>query len=388
MAQIRLAAHVTGVVQQRKVLPLFVIGLERDSCATNGAACRRLAMTYPAAANLLCIAHTLCHVGERFELDVLDEFMTPGLDLVWGRAPHHGAKDLWKETVAPATTPGYSNIRWYAKAEIEFVIAEAGTRRLRDFLYKCQERDYGEATTKKMIKIYEEKGEPARLGSYVHRATHAHVHRSVHTHATPHTHHPSTHTHACTGELLRLQLAGMLDMRIVVSSTYELEGDRLEILLVFDRVEALRALGRALRNREDGILPNADAVLRRLMELKKGVKFEKFFHGHGIATGKLDKLEKVDSTLYQGQERDAWLVKYEDGHEEHFEEEELRSGKDGPAPAGQVNITYHTTLNHSLAHSLTYLITFIVTHLLASVPHLSSVRNIGWQARAHCAQHA
>ena len=32
------------------------------------------------------------------------------------------------------------------------------------------------------------------------------------------------------------------------------------------------------------------------------------------------------------QEHDAWLVKYPDGFTEHFEEEELRSGKDGPAP--------------------------------------------------------
>jgi hypothetical protein len=53
----------------------------------------------------------------------------------------------------------------------------------------------------------------------------------------------------------------------------------------------------------DGILPNVDAVLRGLMELKKGVKFEKHFHGHGISTGTLCKLEKVDSTLYPGQER-------------------------------------------------------------------------------------
>jgi len=52
-----------------------------------------------------------------------------------------------------------------------------------------------------------------------------------------------------------------------------------------------------------------------------------------VCTGKLDKKEKVDSTLYPGQERDAWIVKYEDGTTEHFEEEELRSGKDGPGPA-------------------------------------------------------
>ena len=81
-------------------------------------------------------------------------------------------------------------------------------------------------------------------------------------------------------------------------------------------------------------LPNVDAVLRRLQVLKKGVVVEKYFSGEGIAKGKLIKKEKVQSTLYPGEERDAGTVRYDaDGFEEDFEEEELRSGKDGPAPA-------------------------------------------------------
>ena len=129
-------------------------------------------------------------------------------------------------------------------------------------------------------------------------------------------------------------LRRMLDVRIVVKTTYELEGDRLEILLAFDRIEKLRAFGRAVKANEDGVLPNVEGILRRLIKLEKGVVMEKFFAGHGVCKGKLVKMEKVDSTLYQGQQRDAWLVRYEsDGHEEHFEEEELRLGKDGPPPA-------------------------------------------------------
>lgn len=130
----------------------------------------------------------------------------------------------------------------------------------------------------------------------------------------------------------------MLDMRILVKTTYELEGDRLEILLMYDRIEALRALGRSISMGDDGVLPNVDvidAVLRHSMLLQNGVQLEKHFDGHGSAKGKLVKKEKVDSTLYEGQERDAWLVTYDDGHQEHFEEEELRSGRPGPAPSGQ-----------------------------------------------------
>jgi len=63
------------------------------------------------------------------------------------------------------------------------------------------------------------------------------------------------------------------------------------------------------------------------------VAVEVLLHLDVLLERKLDKKEKVDSTLYPGQERDAWIVKYGDGTSEHFEEEELRSGKDGPAPA-------------------------------------------------------
>ena len=289
-----LCSHINDLLgRKRGVPPMNVIGFSRDSVSTNGAACRRLKLIYTAAVDMLCICHTLCHVGEHFHLPTLGAFMTPWLELVGGRNPHAGAKMLWKETVAPATVPGYSHVRWYAKAEIIFVIAEAGTRRLRDFLLELEQRNYGEATRINMQRIYDNQG-----------------------------------------DMLRLEIAGMLDMRKLVSTTYELEGDRLEILLIYDRVEALRAVGNSLRTRADGMLPNVDAILRRLMDLKPGVKIEKYFDGHGVCVGTLKKKEKVDSTLYPGEEREAWLVSYADNTEEHFEEDELRSGKDGPAPTG------------------------------------------------------
>jgi hypothetical protein len=292
---VQLAAHTLDVVVRKRNVPAsYVVGLSRDSVAVNGAACRRLMVTMTSACDLLCICHTLCHVGARFELTVLDKFMTPWLELVGGRSPHAGAKMLWKESVSPAVVPGYSNVRWYAKAEIIFVIGEAGTRRLRDFLVELENRDYGEATTDKMLEIYNQEG-----------------------------------------DTLRLQIAAMLDIRILVRTTYEMEGFRLEILLTFHRIQILRALGRSIKNQDDGVLPNVDGVLRVLMTLKKGVRFEKFFHGHGIAVGTLSSEETIASSLYPGQDRPAWLCTYPDGHREHFEEEELRSGKAGPSPAGQ-----------------------------------------------------
>ena len=41
------------------------------------------------------------------------------------------------------------------------------------------------------------------------------------------------------------------------------------------------------------------------------------------------------SSLDPGQECQAWLTKFADGTVEHFEVEELRSGKCGPTPNGQ-----------------------------------------------------
>lgn len=291
----QLATHVTDLVmRKRRIAPTDLVGLSRDSVSTNGAASARLQLAFPVAADMLCFCHTLCHVGEHFELPVLSEFRTPWLELVGGRNPHMGAKMLWKDIVSPAKVPGFSNVRWYSWAEIVFVIAEAGMHSLDRFLTEVTDREYGDATRSKLIEL-------------------------------------------CRGpkrEALEIELAALLDMRELVKTTYELEGDRLEVLLLYDRIEKLRAIGKAIKQYDDGVLPNVDAVLRKRLELKKDVKIMKHFNGHGICEGKLLKMEKIDSTLYPGQERNAWLVKYEDGVTEHFEEEELRFGRPGPPVPG------------------------------------------------------
>eukprot|EP00965_Chrysotila_dentata_P005896 193639-Pleurochrysis_carterae.AAC.1 len=50
-------------------------------------------------------------------------------------------------------------------------------------------------------------------------------------------------------------------MRVLVKFTYELEGDRLEILLAYERIEQLHQLGQSLCANGFGVLPNLDAVL-------------------------------------------------------------------------------------------------------------------------------
>jgi hypothetical protein len=214
----------------------MLVGLSRDSVGVNGAACRLLMQsTFTCAVDMMCISHTLNNVGRRISFDILREFMTPWLDLVGGRNPHRGAQQLWKATVYPMQVPGFSNTRWYAAAEIQFVLAE-NYHHLADFIDKLGHHDYGDATLAKMKAVFSV--EDKRYA-------------------------------------LQLQLAAMLDMRELVKVTYELEGDRLELLLVYDRIEGLRNRFRAIRNGHDGVLQNVDAVLRNAVKLRNGTKMSK-----------------------------------------------------------------------------------------------------------------
>lgn len=113
----------------------------------------------------------------------------------------------------------------HTKAEIEFVLAQH-FEKLPGFLRELDQRGYGEATRRKLADIIKDSKEKSGL--------------------------------------LKLQLAAMLDFRSVVrTTTYELEGDRLELLLVHERIECLRVLGRRIICGEEGCTPILDAVLRQ-----------------------------------------------------------------------------------------------------------------------------
>jgi hypothetical protein len=267
---------------------------------------------YINSADTLCISHTISNAGERIILPILAEFTTPWLELVGGRDPHAGAKALWKSMVSPQVVPGYSKVRWWSKAEIWFVKAENFSQ-LRPFVRLLQDRDIGDATTVKMATILRD--------------------------------------HALT---LQLELAAMLDVRCLVSTTYDLEGDRLEVLLVFRRIEELRALGRSLGANADGVLPNVDSVLRANAKLEKGLEIEKVFPGHGTFTASVIDWETCESTLYPGKQRTAFRVRYPaDGAEEDFEEEELQ-----PKIITR-NMPERKRLADALAEAFTYLETRI-----------------------------
>lgn len=137
--------------------PSQVVCLSRDSVLVNGATCRILQEgLFNCAENQLCIAHTLNNVGERINLPTLKEFMSPWLDLVGESDPHKGAQSLWKQAVHPHSVPGFSAVRWYATAEIQFVLAE-NFDKLPAFLNDLNAKKYGDATRSKLCQILADK---------------------------------------------------------------------------------------------------------------------------------------------------------------------------------------------------------------------------------------
>ena len=82
--------------------------------------------------------------------------------------------------------------------------------------------------------------------------------------------------------LLELQIAAHLDLQLLTSTTYALEGDRLEILLTFRRTEALRLLGQSIQDplQVRNVLRNVSALIaRNASDIRVGAVFKKQFPG-------------------------------------------------------------------------------------------------------------
>ncbi|KAK3252667.1 hypothetical protein CYMTET_38048 [Cymbomonas tetramitiformis] len=105
----------------------------------------------------------------------------------------------------------------------------------------------------------------------------------------------------------------------MLKTTYALEGDRLEILLAYCRVEALRSYGRQLQEYAEsaGLLPTLDVILARLVTPAVGMAVQKAFPGHGMFTGYITMVDKEDP--------EHWIyhIKYEDDDSETMDAEEL-----------------------------------------------------------------
>ena len=229
--------------------------ITRDGCAVNHAAGRTLSTTFSFADDLICFCHLLSLVGGHMNFPELMEFMTAWLLLVQSSP---AARELFSSLIGVAMKR-FSNIRWNSKSEVIIQIGE-NFGIVPDFLHQLINLDIGDATTSKMMDMY--------------------------------TRDPLW---------LELSIAAHMDLEILVSTTYEMEGERLEILLLFSRFEAIRQLGRSLRDDETnrGVLRNVDALIRRNAKTpKEGLVFTKQFPGHGSFTGRIVSIEVVDDEKF------------------------------------------------------------------------------------------
>ena len=275
----QLRGHLTETILRRYQMALMnSVQFSRDSAAINGAAVGTLASnTFPATDDIKCFPHTLSHTGEHMEMEPLEGFTSAWIGVIYSSGQ---AKSIWKEIIQESVM-GHSTVRWHCRAEIMMQLARHFNK-IQVALRHFAGVGLAPRSLPKLTAKYEEN-----------------------------THH------------LRLQLAAMLDVQVIVDTTHALEGDGLVQMLTYERIEALRALGRRLD--EPGILVNVAAVIRDSAALAIGrTRVAKHWEGFGMCEGSLVAVGRAESTLYSG-ERTVYTVKYDiDGTREDLEEEEIR----------------------------------------------------------------
>lgn len=108
---------------------------------------------------------------------------------------------------------------------------------------------------------------------------------------------------------LELELAAMLDQQSLVQANYDLEDDRLEVLVTYDKIESLRTYGRALG--EDGTLRNADSVLRKRFVIKVGTRIKKLWPGIGMCDARvIEVMKHPESTSSHVHREVHWQISY------------------------------------------------------------------------------
>lgn len=194
---------------------MYCVAYARDSCSTNYDAINRLMPLSVNALNMLCFPHTLHNTGKHLQVPVLDEFMTPWLQLV----PHPGAAKLRWQAILGKGMSSYSKVRWWSRWEMMQELA-LNFGALPDFLMSLENDGIGDATTKKMLDILTNQRQE-----------------------------------------LELELAVVISYERLCLATYRMEGDRLELLLVYSTIETLRQFGRDL-GKDASDLPSVAALLR------------------------------------------------------------------------------------------------------------------------------
>ena len=243
----------------------YCVAYARDSCSTNGTAVAGLLPHSVNAVSMLCFPHTLHNTGKHLNLPVLDEFMTPWLQLV---AQPGAARLRWK-AILGVPVVSFSKVRWWSRWEIMNQIG-MNFGSVPDFLAGLDADDIGDATTRKMLEVLTNQ-----------RAE------------------------------LELELAAVMSCERLCIATYRLEGDRLELLLVYRTIEALRLFGADL-GKDSSDLPSVAALLRKRHTIAVGTKILEWYPAPDSKwfTGKVVRKPTAAAPTYKITYSDATSVEY------------------------------------------------------------------------------
>ena len=209
----------------------FLASATRDSCSTNGVAMTHLLTLAPNTVGILCVSHTLHNMGKHLEHTHLNTFMTAWLT---GPLKSNAAKAIWRDLIRVALKL-FSKVRWWSRFEVIIQIAThfgaVGT-----FISRLEHENICEATVATLRDVYDNHG-----------------------------------------NTLKLEMAGVVDLELLVRTTYKLEGDGLEILLAYDMIESIRTFGNSLSTTSTTNLPNSAAVARATHVMKIGSKLYEYF---------------------------------------------------------------------------------------------------------------
>lgn len=250
-----------------------IVGISRDSCATNGVACRKLLDLVPHAVDFLCTSHTLQHTGEHLDLPTVEAFMTAWLVLV---SHSHATRLIWRSMVG-TSMKSFCKTRWWSRWEVLKDLA-SNFASLEGFLNRLKDDGIGGTTTHTLQGIM-----------------------------------------AAQKEQLQLELATAMDVEVLCTTTYTLEGDGLEILLVHDALEAIRERGCRLGN-DSSTLPNVAALLRARQPIAIGTATLEYYEAphHRFFKGKVSAICS-----------NSWTISYPDSSSLHItDENEIRRAID------------------------------------------------------------
>lgn len=259
----------------------FTLAAARDSCATNGVAMRSLQNSVlPNVLDVHCISHTLHNCAKHMEFEVLEEWLTPWFKLM---AHSHAAKAIWKGII-DGTVKLFSKVRWWSRWECAEELAK-NFHLLPQLLDELVKQSVGDATTATLVSIWEDAIKNAKL---------------------------------------ELELAVIMDASIFCIKTYRLEGNRLELLLVHEDIEAVREKGYALAASDKAsAMPNTAAVLRKRTTLRVGTPIYEWF-GPPYSKYFKGKVTKIPTAAAPN----TYTVTYEDRNTIEVGTEELRSTVD------------------------------------------------------------